>query len=269
MQFEQGEVDEVGGLLDLLRDHARVVVAALRIGDALDPIGCFQPVMVAERGVDGLAGLGRFILDEPDVFEFGPHLGQNRLRHDASGIVDDDVGRHDVAPVHQLAQERQHRLGRGVDLVVNLLRLVGVVEVNFDRDGFARLVAAPVHSPRPLVVTAEDPGPGRFVGLRAGQAAQHGGHHGVDAGLVGVRIGPPLVGVLFPIPGPLGGCRVPRPDHAAGMNAASEADRGVGGARGPVKMRRSRGRQRFGRNGKKRRQPSRQGGEHRDLEAQA
>ena len=65
-QIQQGKVDEVGGLLDLPRDHAGLVVFAARIRNALNPVGGFQAMMAAIGRIDGLAGLGLLIPYQPE-----------------------------------------------------------------------------------------------------------------------------------------------------------------------------------------------------------
>ena len=126
--------------------------------------------------------------------------------------------------VDELAHHRQHHVRRGVDLVVLLVVSFAIVEVDLDRDDLARLVAPPVQAAGLPVVELEDRIPGRLVVRGAGQMPQGRRDDRVDAGLVGVIVGPPLVRILFPVAGPLRCRRVTGPHDASRENAAGDAD---------------------------------------------
>jgi hypothetical protein len=154
----------------------------------------------------GLARLGRRILDETDVLELAPHLGEDIRRDEAANVIHDDVLRPHLGLVHELADHGQNHLRGSIGVVVGLRAVLAVVQIDFDGHDFARLIAALVHAAGILVVILEDRLPGLLAVGGAGEFEQRGGQHGIHPRLIGVGVQPPLITLLFPMPAHRAAC---------------------------------------------------------------
>ena len=209
--FQAGDVDHIVGLGDAGREIERE--AALRQEKRL---------RLVDHGFLPAVGAGR--IDEVDAGKFLRAAIENRGGDVADGIEAGDVSRGDAPLLDQLPQQRLHKLRCDVGRKGSVAVVVRLVQVEFDDDLLARLVADRAFA-FALVEIGEDLLPGFFV---AGGVA-HGTdrvrqHLGDDFGM-SVGVIPPAGGAGRAVPRRGRGIKGPR--DATRLDSKGHAHRRV------------------------------------------
>ena len=237
MELEQGEVDNIG-CIDNLPGHelrlAEFVVVDTEL-NGLHPLGSLNAVVVAILGIHRLLTTGITILHEANIGKFAPdalqQLGVNLPLH----VEDDDVVLGHTSIPHQVANDGQRHLWRGIGLVVTLTG-TAVVQVDLDGNHFAFPVAALLQTAYLLVVVAEHLLPCLTAALGPCEPLQGGSEHLVASVGRGVLVKKPLLLIGIPSSRPPCSLWAAGHDHTTGENATGYADGLVAGTRFPMEV---------------------------------